>query len=151
MIIEKAKIEDLNEILELQKLAFLEEAQIYNHYHLVPLKQTIENIREEFREKIFLTARENNKLIGSVRAKILDDNSCSIGRLIVHPDFQNQGIGTLLMKEIEKYYPGAKRFELFTGNKSEKNIYLYKKIGYQIIREIDSDMNIKLVIMEKLQ
>lgn len=51
MIIEKAKIEDLKEILELQKLAFLEEAHIYNHYHLAPLEQTIENIREEFREK----------------------------------------------------------------------------------------------------
>lgn len=102
-------------------------------------------------KKIFLAAHESNKLIGSVRAKISDDNSCYIGRLIVHPDFQNQGIGTQLMNEIEKYYPGAKRFELFTGYKSEKNIYLYKKIGYQIIREIESDMNIRLVIMEKLQ
>jgi ribosomal protein S18 acetylase RimI-like enzyme len=151
MVIEKAKVEDLNEILELQKLAFLAEAHIYNNHHLPPLEQTIENIREEINEKIFLKACENNKIIGSVRASISDANTCYVGRLVVHPEFQNRGVGGQLMKEIEKYFPAAKRFELFTGNKSKKNIYLYKKMGYQIIREVDSDMEIKLVYMEKLQ
>jgi ribosomal protein S18 acetylase RimI-like enzyme len=149
MFIEKAKYEDLEEILELQKLTFLEEAHIYKQHHIPPLEQTVKSIRYEFKEKLFLKAHKNNKIIGSVRAKT-QDNTCYVGRLIVHPEFQNQGIGSLLMKEVEKYFPDIKRFELFTGNKSEKNIYLYKKLGYNIIREEDSDMDIKMVIMEKL-
>jgi hypothetical protein len=43
MIIEKAKLEDLTEIIELQKLAFLEEAHIYNHYHLPLQKNRLPN------------------------------------------------------------------------------------------------------------
>ncbi len=149
MIIGKAKYSDLKEILELQKLAFLEEARIYKNQHLQPLEQTLESIQEEFKEKMFLKAYEKNKIIGSVRAKITDANVCYTGRLIVHPQFQNRGIGSQLMKEIEGYFPSASRFELFTGNRSEKNIYLYKKIGYNIISEMDTDMGIKLVVMEK--
>jgi len=148
MVIEKAEFKDLNKILELQKMAFQEEAQIYDQFHIPPLTQTLENIQEEFRQKTFLKALENNRIIGSVRANI-KDNTCYIGRLIVHPEFQNQGIGGILMSEIEKLFSHAKRFELFTGNKSEKNIYLYKKLGYRIIKESDGDKDIKLVFMEK--
>jgi len=46
---------------------------------------------------------------------------------------QNQGIGTILMKEIEKCFT-PKRFELFVGSKSGKNIYLYQKLGYSIFK-----------------
>ncbi len=72
----------------------------------------------------------DDKIIGTVRA-YEKNGVCHIGRLAVHPDFQNQGIGVTLMKEIEKYFR-PKNFELFAGTKSRKNIYLYQKLGYKI-------------------
>jgi GNAT superfamily N-acetyltransferase len=149
MLIDKAKYEDLDEILKLQKIAFQEEAELYKQLHIPPLEQTIDNIREEYNEMIFLKAQIDNRIIGSVRAKFTNGETCYVGRLIVHPDFQNKGIGGQLMNEIEKCFPQASRFELFTGNRSVKNIYLYKKLGYRIIKEVDTEIDIKMVVMEK--
>jgi len=60
---------DANEILELQKSAFLGQAAIYNNYELPPLTQTLESIENEFGEKTFLKAVSNGQVIGSVRFK----------------------------------------------------------------------------------
>ncbi len=149
MRIDRATVEDAKEILDLQKLAYQSEAEIYNDYTIPPLTQTLEEIRADFVNQIFLKALIDGRIAGSVRA-FMKEETCFIGRLIVHPGFQNQGIGTQLMKEIEKYFSQAKRFELFTGYRSERNIYLYQKLGYQIFRTETVTQDLQLFYMEKI-
>lgn len=149
MIIENALISDLEEILALQKLAYLSEAEICNDFSIPPLLQTIEDIKSEYAYKTFLKAVDSGKIIGSVRAN-LQDGTCYIGKLIVHPDFQNRGIGTALMNSIENCFKGCKRYELFTGKKSVKNIYLYNKLGYRIFKEEKISEKLTLVSLEKI-
>jgi len=149
MIIEQAKLKDAKEILDLQKLAYKSEAEIYNDYTIPPLIQSFKEIETDFKNQTFLKVLVDGKIIGSVRAYMINE-TCFIGRLIVHPDFQNRGIGTRLMNEIESYFSKARRFELFTGYKSERNIYLYKKLGYQIFKREKVNKNLELVYMEKL-
>jgi len=133
MIIKKANLNDLEEILELQKLAYLSEAELYDDYSIEPLKQTLDEIIEEYEKGIVLKVLSNDfKIIGSVRAYKSND-SVHIQKLIVHPDFQNKGIGKSLLQSIEEnfnYIKAKIEFKLFTGHKSLKNIYLYKKLGY---------------------
>ncbi|MEL6720027.1 MAG: GNAT family N-acetyltransferase, partial [Bacteroidota bacterium] len=74
---------------------------------------------------------------------------CYIGRLIVHPTFQNLGIGYSLVNAIEQHFKHCKKYELFTGHKSEKNLYLYNKLGYKSIREQQVDDGLTLVFLEK--
>ena len=90
MIIERAHIEDAKEILDLQKLAYQSEAEIYNDYTIPPLTQTLEEMRNDFEKQVFLKASMDGRIIGSVRA-LLKEGTCFIGRLIVHPDFQKRG------------------------------------------------------------
>ena len=149
MIIENALISDLEEILALQKLAYLSEAEICNDFSIPPLLQTIEDIKSEYAYKTFLKAVDSGKIIGSVRAN-LQDGTCYIGKLIVHPDYQNRGIGTALMNSIENCFKGCKRYELFTGKKSVKNIYLYNKLGYRIFKEEKISEKLTLVSLEKI-
>ena len=148
MLIERATISDVQEILTLQKLAYQSEAEIYNDYNISPLIQTLEEMKDEFKDKYFLKAVVNGKIIGSVRAFVKEE-TCYIGRLIVHPDFQNQGTGTKLMDKIESLFSNVKRFELFTGHKSKPNIYLYQKLGYRIFRTEKITENLELVYLEK--
>jgi ribosomal protein S18 acetylase RimI-like enzyme len=140
--IEKAELVDAWNILNLQKLAFRSEADLYNDYSIDPLTQTIESVRSEFDTKTFLKAAIENEIIGSVRF-YLDGDVCHIQRLMVHPDFQNRGIGKRLIDEAEKFFPGAKTFEMFTADKSAKNLGLYKKLGYETykIEVVKTDMN----------
>ena len=101
------------------------------------------------KSKLILKAiADGGKITGSVRA-CLDDGTCKIGRLIVHPDIQNRGIGTRLLKEIERRFENAGRFELFTGHKSERNLHLYRKLGYRIFRSEKISESLTLVYLEK--
>ncbi|MBA7682347.1 hypothetical protein ES703_90697 [subsurface metagenome] len=148
MIIEQALERDLLDILELQKLAYQSEAEIYNDYSIPPLTQTLDEIKEDFTFQVFLKAVIKNKIIGSVRA-YKEEDTLYIGRLIIHPDFQNQGIGKRLLKEIEAKFNDVKRFELFTGYKSKKNLNLYRKFGYSIFKSEKISENLTLDYLEK--
>lgn len=67
----------------------------------------------------------------------------------MHPDFQNKGIGTQLLRAIEAEFDGAPRYELFTGHRSSKNLHLYQKFGYKIFRKEQISQKVTLVYMEK--
>lgn len=148
MEIERAMISDAEEILSLQKLAYRSEAEIYNDFNIPPLVQTLENIEKDFENQYFLKAVMDGKIIGSVRA-YTKEGTCYIGRLIVHPDFQNRGIGTDLMNEIERIFNTCRRFELFTGDKSERNLYFYQKLGYKIFKKAKITDQTMVVYLEK--
>jgi ribosomal protein S18 acetylase RimI-like enzyme len=148
MEVEKATISDAEEILSLQKLAYQSEAEIYNDFNIPPLVQTLEEIKKDFGIQFLLKAVMDEKIIASVRAHT-KEGTCYIGRLIVHPDFQNQGIGTKLMVEIEKIFSTCQRFELFTGARSERNLYLYQKLGYKIFKTAKITDQTTIVYLEK--
>ena len=49
----------------------------------------------------------------------IERETCHIGKLIVHPNHQNLGIGTILLSAAEQHFPEAQRYEHFTGQESE--------------------------------
>jgi ribosomal protein S18 acetylase RimI-like enzyme len=147
--IEKASVSDAEKILELQKLSYKSEAELYNDFTIPPMIQTIQEMGDDFAHQMFLKVEENGRIIGSVRA-YEKDGTCYIGRLVVHPDYQNKGIGTKLMREIENMFKDCRRFELFTGNKSEKNLMLYQKLGYKRFKDHRINDQVSLVYLEKL-
>ena len=148
MQIKTAGIKDCAEILDLQRLAYRQEAEIYNDFSIQPLMQTLDEIKKEFGSRTVLIAITDYKIVGSVRAYEGND-TCYIGKLIVHPEYQNRGIGFRLMKEIEGKFNTAKRYELFTGDRNEKNLYIYKKLGYKIIRQEKVSDKVNIVYLEK--
>lgn len=140
---------DLPEILALQYLAYQSEAQLLNSSDIPPLKQSLKEIKEELRDGIILKAlNQNDHIVGSVRGKICGETLC-IGKLIVRPDMQRLGLGTQLLREIEKMYPN-KRCELFTSTKSMQNLALYSRAGYQPFKEKQVSEQLRFVYLEKL-
>ena len=147
--ITKASFADLKTILVLQKQAFLSEADIYNDFDISPpLLQTLEELTKEFSESIILKAVLGDFIVGSVRGFQVD-KTVFIKRLIVNPNYQNQGIGTKLMKSIEDSFKNNKRYELFTGQKSKRNLHLYQKIGYKEFKLIPIHENLNMIYLEK--
>jgi ribosomal protein S18 acetylase RimI-like enzyme len=148
LTIDLARLTDAPQILALQKLAYLSEAEINQDFTIPPLTQTLEEIEHEFQTQTVLKVIREGRIIGSVRA-YLQEGTCYIGRLIVHPDFQNQGIGAKLLRAIEEHFAQARRYELFTGEKSERNLYFYQKWGYRIFRKKALTDKVPLVFLEK--
>ncbi|MGY6209338.1 GNAT family N-acetyltransferase [Cytobacillus firmus] len=88
----EAKIGDAVKILSLQKLAYRSEAELYGDFNIEPLKQTVSDVEKAFEDYLIIKYIEDGELVGSVRA-YQEDETCYIGKLMVHPDFQNKGIG----------------------------------------------------------
>lgn len=140
--------DDFAEILEIQKKAFLSEAALYQNFNIQPLTQTLEEMREECKEKVVLKAVVDGKIVGSIRANTHEEG-CWLNKLIVLPEYQRRGLGEKLLREIEKHFPEAKKFTLGTGANSESNIRLYQKVGYQIVGNTTFEDGVEAVMMEK--
>lgn len=159
---------DAPEILALQRLAFRSEAAIYGVDDIPPLTQTLDELEADFEKYTFLKAVHGARIVGSVKARMSGGHQnrtaaarggdkmsdritegCYVGRLIVHPDCQNQGLGTRLMHAIEAAFPDVERFWLETGSRSVRNLHLYAKLGYRPYAEKQVNDKVTLVFMEK--
>ena len=148
MTILAAAKNDLETILKLQYLAYQSEAELFGTKDIPPLKQTLEEVIEEYNKGIILKMiNDNDEIIGSVRA-YEDNGTVYIGKLMVHPDYRGKGYGSTLLSRIEECFPGM-RYELFTSTRSVDNIRLYSKLGYKTFDEKKIDDELTFVYMEK--
>jgi ribosomal protein S18 acetylase RimI-like enzyme len=129
---EPATSKDAEDILRIQKLAFQSEAEIHNNFNIPPLIQSLDSVYNDFSSFEFYKALYGGKIVGTIKIQLLDKHKLWIGRLVVDPEYQNRGIGKFMMSEIESRYKFVKIFELFTGEKSARNIKFYKALGYRI-------------------
>ncbi len=149
MIIQRSTVDDAEEILALQKVAYLSEAKLYGDESIPPLTQTLSELRESYSRKTVLKAVEADRIVGSVNGR-MSKGRCLIGRLMVHPEMQGRGVGTALMAAIEAEFPQAEVFRLFTGELSVRNIQLYERLGYQIYEWKEIPGSFGIVFMEKI-
>lgn len=147
--IQRADENDLIPILALQKKAFQAVAELMNTCDLPPLRQTFPDIYKEYQQGVILKfLSENGRIIGSVRAFMNTDQTCCVGKLVVHPGFQNRGIGKALMYAIENYFPACRRFSLFTGEATPGTRHVYSRVGYRPVCKKEMD-GITMIVMEK--
>jgi ribosomal protein S18 acetylase RimI-like enzyme len=97
---------------------------------------------------VVLKAVADGLLLGSVRAQATN-GIVQLGRLIVASTAQRQGLGSALLRAIELEFPTGKRFELFTGSRSDGNIRLYRKHGYVLTHQRVLSSSVILVFMSK--
>jgi ribosomal protein S18 acetylase RimI-like enzyme len=139
----------LQEVLALQYHAYQSEARLLDDFTIPPLLQTLEEIESEFASGVFLKAiDENGKIIGSVRAHSTGE-TVYVGKLIVQPELQGQGIGTRLLNAIEAEAPSS-RYELFTSHKSIRTLRLYEHLGYERFKEQKISGKLTLVFLQKI-
>jgi ribosomal protein S18 acetylase RimI-like enzyme len=150
LIIARAVKEDLPIILDIQRKAFIEVARTFNLKSMPQIEQTLESLNNEFINCTILKVSIFDKIVGSVRAYNHDD-TCYISKLIVLPENQNKGIGKALMNAIENQFRNnVKRYELFTGARDPRNLYLYDQLGYKLFNTEKYNDVISYVYMEKV-
>ncbi|MFI7009638.1 GNAT family N-acetyltransferase [Streptomyces sp. NPDC050145] len=141
---------DAEQILKLQYLCYQSEAQLYGDYSIEPLTQSLDSVRAELTGGTVLVARLGDEVVASVRGTVDADGTARIGKLIVHPRMQRHGLGGRLLTAIESALAGpAKRFQLFSGHRSEHNLRLYRKHGYAQVSTRQVDERLTLVTLAK--
>ncbi len=164
VLISEAGVDDAGELLTLQRAAFLDEGRRQGSWDVPPLVETLADVTAEvvagIEGPVVLLARQAGRLIGSVRGSVDEDDNVDtgeagaswvIGRLMVVPDRQGQGIGSHLMDAIEQRMPtGCEVVRLFTGAASPDNLSFYARRGYrETHREIHQPSGVELVHLAK--
>lgn len=152
--ISAADAQDAEHILKLQYLCYQSEAELYGDYSIEPLTQTLDALRAELAQGHALVARLGDEIVASVRGRVDEAGTVRIAKLIVHPRMQRHGLGGRLLDAIEGHFaadpaPTAKRFQLFTGHRSERNLRLYRSKGYAQVAAREIGPRLTLVTLEK--
>jgi ribosomal protein S18 acetylase RimI-like enzyme len=147
MRVARATPDDAEAIHALRMAVFAQVALDYADPELPPLRETVEEVRAEPTTHVVLKAVEDGRIVGSVRGR-LEDVVCHVERLVVHPEARGRGVGTLLTTEIERAFPEAERFELFTGDRSARSLHIYSKLGYREYRRV-AEKDYALVYLAK--
>ncbi|WP_037860128.1 GNAT family N-acetyltransferase [Streptomyces sp. NRRL S-340] len=150
--ISAATEQDAEQIFKLQYLCFQGEAALYGNYRIDPLVQSLDSLRQEVAADCVFVARLGDEVVGSVRGSTTEDGAAAIGKLCVHPRLQGHGIGARLLRAVEAALAeerGATRFRLHTGHRSEGNLRLYRRVGYQTVGTFDSPDGVPMILLEK--
>ncbi|MFD0073803.1 GNAT family N-acetyltransferase [Streptomyces sp. NPDC127166] len=155
--ISAADAQDAEHILKLQFLCYQSEAELYGDWSIEPLTQSLDALRTELAEGHGLVARLGDEVVASVRARLDEDGTVRIAKLIVHPRMRRHGLGGRLLDGIERHFAAdtaeatasAKRFQLFTGHRSEGNLRLYRSKGYAQVSTREIGPKLTLVTLEK--
>ncbi|MFF2506746.1 GNAT family N-acetyltransferase [Streptomyces sp. NPDC058067] len=150
--ISAATEQDAEKILKLQYLCYQSEAELYGDYSIEPLTEPLDSVKAELAGGTVLVARLGEEVVAAVRGSVDADGTARIGKLVVHPRMQRHGLGGRLLDAVEaKLGAGgaAKRFQLFTGHRSEHNLRLYRKHGYVAVGTKRVDEKLTLVTLSK--
>jgi tRNA (guanine37-N1)-methyltransferase len=152
LVVRTARPRDAGELWTLQRASYLEEGARHDTFALPPLTQTLDELRDSLAPGAgtVLVAEQAGRLVGSVRGEVRDEDVWYIGRLMVAPDRQGQGLGTTLMDRVEALAPsGTRVLRLVTGLLSEANLRFYRRRGY---REVGrrSHPGVDVLVLERL-
>ncbi|QIW09278.1 N-acetyltransferase [Francisella sp. LA112445] len=123
MQITKAKLVDLEELLNLENSTFLSDK--------ISRKQFIYNIKKQ---KYFLVSKKDNSITGYILC-FEYKKTIRIYSLAVCQNYQGQGLGRKLLEYVMN--SSTKDISLEVNINNSRAINLYKNIGFKISKQID--------------
>ncbi len=151
LAIREASEEDVDEIASV-----INEANYHAYRNIVPEPYfrypvvTPSEILNDMKRMKFYVYEVDEKIVGVAALEIVTNDVGWIRWVYVHPRYQGKGIGTALMKHVEKVARslGLKRLRLLTHEKAVWAIRFYEKLGFRIVDYIQR-IAWRDVVMEK--
>ena len=149
MKIELATIQDVPALLDLQRKAFGPLCEELDWKDAPPLTESLEHAYEEFAQCTTLKVHNDEGLIiGSVNGT-MTDGSLYIGRLMVLPEYQQQGIGKQLFREIQSRLPHHRAW-LCTCQQVRPTYEFYLREGFKPYKSERVGPGLTWTYLEKL-
>lgn len=86
------------------------------------------NFDKKWASQDFTVILFDNKPIGILSASS-QDNSLFLNEILIHPEYQNQGIGTAMLKQIMSTCDGPIRLQVLKKNRA---VSLYQRLGFNV-------------------
>lgn len=132
-------VNDAEKLWTMQVQAFQKLLDKYQDLETNPANETKEKIKTKLLQKqtFFYYIYEGNDIVGAIRAIDKKDGSRKrVALLFIMEKFRNKGLAQKAFCEIERIH-GKDNWELDTIFQEKGNCYLYEKLGYIRIGEID--------------
>lgn len=134
-VVRKAVEADIPQIKEVSKEAFdiyREGAEITSM--VGSLEETYEDLKQEIENKLVLVAVLDDLIVGSVRIQVYEDKTAYLGRFGVKGDFQNRGIGKILINAVDSSMKllGVTNLYLHTASRMLSLVRFYYGRGFYI-------------------
>jgi len=139
--IRKALPSDIDDIQRVTQAAFTEYRLIVGAGMPAALTETKEDILRDMEKKTILIGHVNAMLaVGTIRYELREDGTVYISRFAVSPNWQQGGMGHLLIDEVERFSRsvGAKAMVLHTATKASKLVRFYYGKGFYICSTSDA-------------
>lgn len=104
------------------------------------LEFTTEMLSEEWNQW-HLVAMDQNKLVGVLVLKPIDEDTLKMRQVAVMSELQGKGIGSLLVAESEKF-ARSKGFKVMELNARDVSIPFYESLSYEKVGEEFTEVNI---------
>lgn len=145
--LEKAAECDAEKIISIRNECFYDDYVQFGECpgYNIPKEQMIKRIKEGNLYKIVI----DNEITGDISVQILDSGVHWIGCVAVAKKFQDRGIGSFIMNEIEALYGEACIWQLETPLSNIRNCHFYEKLGYKIIETKILTDKLTLAVFEK--
>jgi len=130
-----AVVEDISQIRALSKEAFGMYAEGAGISSIVgELNESDEYLKEEIQNKLVFVAIVGGTIIGSVRVEVHDDKTAYLSRFGVKAEYQNKGIGQVLMNEVDSIMQklGIYKLYLHTASRMLSLVRFYYGRGFYI-------------------
>lgn len=131
----------------IKEYSIYNESEILNLYSSVNWSNYTQNpsmLKNAYKHSLkILGAYDADKLVGIIRAVGDGYSIVYIQDIIVLPEYQRKGIGTLLLDKILSEYKNVYQKALMTDN-TEKTIQFYKSVGFTMDTDINSRAFLKI-------
>ena len=149
--VRKAAKEDTAAVEKITKEAFFKYCELADlDYSIEALEESGADIARDIENKEVYVAFIDDIPVGSVRIEVLDGKRAYLSRFGVRMDYQNSGIGKILMRAVDKAMKknGVKRLELHTGAKVTDLVRFYYSRGFYIA-DVDYDRGYPRALLVK--
>lgn len=143
--------EDVPNIIDLMRDSF-PQYQRYIDYQIYPLVEEEFDLYSDMLNNLLFVLYSDGKLVGHIRFKF-DNKNARIYRVCVLPEYQNKGIGSLLLKYIENYAKihGIKSIGLTTIYGVDYLNKFYAKNDYKLYSSNDSRGYTRALMIKELE
>ncbi|MEO6190082.1 MAG: GNAT family N-acetyltransferase [Saprospiraceae bacterium] len=95
------------------------------------LEYTSSQIEEEWNQKCFVIRNEMQQIIACLLFEILSSDELKMRQVVVHPKYQSQGIGSLLVKKSESW-ARKNNYKFISLHARNPAVPFYLKLNYKI-------------------
>lgn len=124
---------DIPQLQEIKARAFRSE---FNRLGFTPTDMIVTKWHEEMLERsIYYAVIQSGVIVGGVNIFKFDEGYylCS---LFIDEDLQNKGLGSRVIKQLEKLHGDRKKWQLETPSSSTQNHHFYEKMGYIHVKDV---------------